>query len=234
MGEGDLHDTVWDDMQVTVNLQTFSNEEMNTFEGNCVYTLQVYPSDELKNSDWDSTLPVFFACVVATTFVVMAITFGMYDFFVRRRNAKVESAAARSNKIVSSLFPSNVRDRLLAEEEKNEKRAIERGTRTRLKDFLANDSPSTEDLEESDDNMFKTQPIADLFPKLRFCLQTFPVGVPQQRCWTAATASTAVVQASNNQPFSLFCLAGFTAWSSAREPSQVFTLLETVYRAFDE
>ena len=32
----------------------------------------------------------------------------------------------------------------------------------------------------------------------------------------------------------MFCdIAGFTAWSSVREPSQVFTLLETVYRAFD-
>ena len=29
-------------------------------------------------------------------------------------------------------------------------------------------------------------------------------------------------------------IAGFTAWSSVREPSQVFTLLETLYRAFDE
>jgi class 3 adenylate cyclase len=29
-------------------------------------------------------------------------------------------------------------------------------------------------------------------------------------------------------------IVGFTAWSSAREPSQVFTLLETVYQAFDE
>ena len=28
-------------------------------------------------------------------------------------------------------------------------------------------------------------------------------------------------------------IAGFTAWSSVREPAQVFTLLETVYRAFD-
>eukprot|EP00980_Cylindrotheca_fusiformis_P002188 scaffold500_cov124-Cylindrotheca_fusiformis.AAC.1 len=28
-------------------------------------------------------------------------------------------------------------------------------------------------------------------------------------------------------------IAGFTAWSSVREPSQVFTLLETVYRSFD-
>jgi class 3 adenylate cyclase len=29
-------------------------------------------------------------------------------------------------------------------------------------------------------------------------------------------------------------LAGFTAWSSVREPVQVFTLLETLYRAFDD
>ena len=29
-------------------------------------------------------------------------------------------------------------------------------------------------------------------------------------------------------------IAGFTAWSSVREPSQVFTLLETVYGAFDK
>jgi class 3 adenylate cyclase len=29
-------------------------------------------------------------------------------------------------------------------------------------------------------------------------------------------------------------LVGFTAWSSVREPSQVFILLETVYHAFDQ
>ena len=29
-------------------------------------------------------------------------------------------------------------------------------------------------------------------------------------------------------------LSGFTAWSSSREPTQVFTLLETLYGAFDK
>lgn len=28
-------------------------------------------------------------------------------------------------------------------------------------------------------------------------------------------------------------IAGFTAWSSQRDPPQVFTLLETLYRSFD-
>ena len=29
-------------------------------------------------------------------------------------------------------------------------------------------------------------------------------------------------------------IAGFTAWSSSREPTQVFTLLQNIYRNFDE
>jgi class 3 adenylate cyclase len=29
-------------------------------------------------------------------------------------------------------------------------------------------------------------------------------------------------------------LVGFTAWRSVREPAQVFTLLETIYSAFDQ
>lgn len=29
-------------------------------------------------------------------------------------------------------------------------------------------------------------------------------------------------------------IAGFTAWSSVREPAQVFILLETIYQSFDQ
>ena len=29
-------------------------------------------------------------------------------------------------------------------------------------------------------------------------------------------------------------IAGFTAWSSVRDPAQVFILLETIYAAFDK
>jgi class 3 adenylate cyclase len=50
------------------------------------------------------------------------------------------------------------------------------------------------------------------------------------------------VQAMNDQPIADFfphctvCfadIAGFTAWSSTREPAQVFILLQTVYQNFD-
>ena len=158
LGDEDKHETKWEHMKVTVNLY---GPETPIIDGNCLYSFEIYPSDEF-HLKWDSRLPTIFASVVAGTFVIMAITFFMYDRFVRQRNKKVVKAAAKTDKIVASLFPSNIRDRLLAEEEDFERRQGERGTRTRLKDFLANDEnvvPQMEEADSVDDFMFKTQPI---------------------------------------------------------------------------
>jgi class 3 adenylate cyclase len=90
------------------------------------------------------------------------------------------NAAARSSAIVSSLFPSNVRDRLMAQDhEADRERRDARGV----------------------GGIYKSKPIADLFPE------------------------TTVLFGD---------IVGFTAWSSVRDPTQVFTLLETVYHEFDE
>jgi Adenylate and Guanylate cyclase catalytic domain len=99
--------------------------------------------------------------------------------------------AARSNAIVSSLFPTAVRDRLMQEQEHDAK------TRN-LKGFLSDKSDYNS---KSKELLFQTKPIADLFPE------------------------TTVIFAD---------IVNFTAWSSVRDPSQVFTLLEAVYNAFDD
>lgn len=104
--------------------------------------------------------------------------------------------------IVSSLFPSNVRDRIIkdaeeqAEEDLKAKRAFGYSAtpKSRLKTFL-------DEANENGEQAFDTKPIADLFPE------------------------TTIMFAD---------IVGFTAWSSVREPCQVFTLLETIYHAFDE
>jgi hypothetical protein len=46
------------------------------------------------------------------------MVFVVYDCLVERRQTTVMTTATRSNAIVDSLFPANVRDRLMAEEEK--------------------------------------------------------------------------------------------------------------------
>lgn len=164
-----MQEEEWNGMEVKIPISATQSEggissNGSTVDGGrCEYTFSIYPSSNLHNL-WSSKLAWVIPWCVAGTFLILALTFFMYDRFVRRRNEKVVNAAARSTKLVSSLFPSTVRDRLLAEQEHAEQR--EQGTKSRLKNFLAGDrSTAACDMEETDDLMYKTKPIADLFPE---------------------------------------------------------------------
>lgn len=79
----------------------------------------------------------------------------MYDRLVERRQQLVLRRATQTNNIVASLFPENVRDRLIqqAEDAKNKDREIENG-------FLTKQNPFDGSIAASD----AATPIADLFP----------------------------------------------------------------------
>ena len=129
---------------------------------------------------------MIFAVVVAFTFILVAAVFFIYDLLVQRRNEKIVVTAARSNAIVTSMFPDAIRDRLLHQNEANSKHG-------HLKSYLING-------EDGKCGNQSSKPLADLF------------------------LETTVLFAD---------ICGFTAWSSVREPTQVFLLLEAVYKAFD-
>ena len=81
----------------------------------------------------------------------------------------------------------------------------------------------------------KDIPIADLFP---FTTVLF-AGELSIRTNSAiyvpfVCSQTNVYFSSLHCIYSLIDIAGFTAWSSVREPSQVFSLLETIYGSFDK
>jgi len=103
--------------------------------------------------------------------------------------------AIHSTAIVSSLFPSNVRDRLFPVMQEED--GISPTRRNKYLTEHGSDDPTTTTTSASGTS---SRPIADLFPE--------------------ATVLFADI-------------AGFTAWSSVREPGQVFVLLETIYGAFD-
>jgi class 3 adenylate cyclase len=204
MGEGDFHDSAYDSTETPIY---FHDRDAEIRPSTCQYSLHLYASKELEDA-YHTSVPLILAVAIAATFTFMMFTFFTYDRFVRRRNDKIVSAAVRSRAIVSSLFPSNVRDRLYAEQSdpSNHRLLKDQGTKSRLKDYLIDNSffgreEIVEDDNDDDGFMFKSRPIADLFPK------------------------TTVLFAD---------ICGFTAWSSSRDPSQVFTLLETIYKSFDE
>jgi class 3 adenylate cyclase len=172
--------------------------------GHCVYSFYIYPTSELE-AEYRSDLPSAMTVFVACAFAFLIGVFFMYDFYVHRRNTIIQKAAVKSNAIVSSLFPSNVRERLFndAQDQAKESKVHEVSGKKGLISFLtsAEGDVKNEAAEEEDNAFYKTKPIADLF------------------------TDTTVLFAD---------IAGFTAWSSTREPTQVFILLETIYKAFDD
>jgi len=188
VGVGDLHETAYDEFETVISFQgsLHGGRNQSATNSECFYSFSVYPTEVLEK-EYNSKTPTTMAVAVACAFLLMSLTFVGYEVFVSKKNKKMVSQAARTNKIVSSIFPSNVRDRILQESVPKKEKA--------LKTFLSSDSPDSASAANSG------KPIADLF------------------------AATTIMFAD---------IVGFTAWSSAREPTQVFVLLETLYQAFDE
>jgi hypothetical protein len=60
--------------------------------------------------------------------LLTSIVFVLYDCLVQKRQKKVMTSAQQSNAIVSSLFPAQVLDRLMGDDEENEFLAFSPGS----------------------------------------------------------------------------------------------------------
>eukprot|EP00977_Amphora_coffeiformis_P011362 scaffold2742_cov167-Amphora_coffeaeformis.AAC.12 len=116
---------------------------------------------------------------------------------VQRRNNKLIINAAQSNAIVSSIFPSQIRDRLMQNDNRDTNGAS-RSLKAYMKTPNANRGGGSVEKSVVSE---ASKPLADLFLEATLIFAD---------------------------------IVGFTAWSSTREPPQVFELLEQVYSAFDE
>ncbi|CAB9511970.1 Receptor-type guanylate cyclase gcy [Seminavis robusta] len=173
MGLGEhVIDNFYETMETVVVSPYFNTTEF----GGCAYSLHIQPTRALRRGQ-NSDEKVIFTMAVLGLFVVIGIVFLFYDRSVQMRNEKMIKQAAKSNRIVSSLFPSTVKKRLFEGDDNN-------------------DNGGALDVT----GVHSSKPLADFFP--------------------AATVLFADI-------------VGFTAWSSVREPSQVFVLLETIYTAYD-
>ena len=157
---------------------------------------------------------------------------------------------------VSSLFPQQFRDQLM--EQANAEQAAKAGksrdsftfnnAKSSLKTFMTG-APELVD----DDELFLTKPVADLFPEgkrqrpreflgVTFFLTRFEFWPPRFNLATVMFADIVGFSKSFHDVLVLgsselltCCICYDTAcWASIREPSQVFTLLESIYRSFDK
>jgi Adenylate and Guanylate cyclase catalytic domain len=197
VGTGDFHSAKYSYLKV----QTTWNKQTSKHADECLYTIDLYPTQEFQER-YRSNNPYVYAGIVFSLFLGTALAFLLYDFFVQRRQAIVLATAKHTTAVISSLFPKKVRDMILEDAREqalnhtSPRRASPFGSlpRSQLRSFL-------DEGNNCDHEVHNTKPIADFFPE--------------------ATVLFADI-------------SGFTAWSSTREPTQVFVLLETIYHNFDE
>ena len=127
--------------------------------------LKVYPSERFQNQ-YTSNEPLIFTIVAVSIFAFTSLVFIVYDFMVETRQKTMMKTAKQSNDIVSSLFPSVVRNRLFQKEEEQGKEHNVSGRvggrqGRKLRTFLRSTAESSSLIE---DEAKREDPIADLFP----------------------------------------------------------------------
>jgi hypothetical protein len=187
----------------------------------CIYTVNIYPTQTFAEV-YDSQDPVTYALVVVGIFTVTIILFLTFDAINTRERNAVLATAKKQKAIVSSLFPESIQAKMMEDEDAV---SLSKKRKAGLKSYLNNDDLMADlggRTKKRGELQQKSKPIADLFPESKSVYESH-------------------VRISFGQPITAFSLSviasimfgdisGFTAWSSTREPSQVFILLETIYQ----
>jgi hypothetical protein len=147
--------------------------------------------------------PIIYTVGVVAIFLFTGLVFFAYDHLVERRQTMIMDTAVKSSAIVRSLFPARFRDRLFKSKEQKDAAARE--------------------LQRDESGFFKVTPLI----RLTNFLQNSPHAALVNK------NDEPMAEMFTNTTVMFGDIAGFTAWSSEREPSQVFKLLETLYAAFD-
>jgi class 3 adenylate cyclase len=108
--------------------------------------------------------PIIYSIGACLIFVFTSVVFIIYDSKVERRQKVVLGSAERTNAVVSSLFPSQVRDQILNDANKSKVVAEDEHKHFfRRKDTWDHQKDTTSDTNNTDTTV--SQPIADLYPE---------------------------------------------------------------------
>ena len=216
LGVGDFHNEVYDDLVVETTFSPFDTEM------ECLHTISLYPSETFE-STYETDKPKVYTIAVLCLFLLTVLVFFLYDCLVERRQSKVLSTAERSTAIVSSLFPQRVADKLMKQEEEKKRLAKEKARRSKSKPVMLGQSNMANKLSLTL-GAATSQTDSEYGGSGEFEIGLNDIEESTSKPMAELFPSATVFFAD---------LVGFTAWSSSREPHQVFELLEEIYSSFD-
>jgi hypothetical protein len=136
---------------LTKEQQQYTNRTWaNRWDRGCEVTFFVHPSQQYREQSFSrSPTTIMFVAVV---FFVLSTALLLYNSYIQKKQQKIIAKASRSEAIVQSLFPTNVRERILVDSGHNHSTEI-----------ITNLGPTTVYNTEEKERM-DGGPIADLFP----------------------------------------------------------------------
>ena len=214
VGLGDLHDTQYDHLELSTNVESLVGVDGTTDTGaqtnsqGCKYSIRVYPSEELEDS-YRSDKPWIYATALAGLFVFTSVVFLLYDCMVERRQKIVLASAVQSGTLVSSLFPEAIRKQLYEEQREQAK------TEDNRANWVVEPSSAME----------RKAAMANLYEDTTIFFADI-VGFTK---WSSTRTPSTYNHASESRPGHRRLMT----LSTLKPTAQVFELLEALYGAFD-
>ena len=241
LGEGDQHDPRYDSFRVSSTYDervdwvnehklaypspqgyedVFGLEEDRDYQ--CNYEVHFYPTAQFENS-YSTNQPLCFTVIVVMIFALAICIFVFYDLLVERRQSVVMDTAVKSSNIVNQLYPPEFIDRVIQPHDQE----------GRLYGGIAgNGTQKARGVGMITPRML--QPRSMMTPSMQKPTQHLQNFLTDSKSDITPTLSRPIAEMFPDVTVIFADISGFTAWSSEREPIQVFQLLEALYAAFDE
>ena len=231
LGHGDLHDKSFEYLEFSIDIASLhiDNGSLRTSKSSrasstttilpldeeyCPHTLRLYPSHKLHDF-YVTWTPMIFALSLVAFFGLLGLVSSSYDVITQRRMTRTLKSEQQARALIEEHFPDEFHDRIFAvKREANERKKNE----TRQQQQQQATSSSVASMTLNPKHQLATyfdDEIRDELPSL-----ALPDATPLADLYLRCTI--------------IFVnLVGFNAWSSQREPEQVFILLENIFQAFD-
>ena len=250
LGYGDVHQSKYEHMKESSNVIAYLGlqESIERYRGiplndYCHYTLHIYPTKDLEDAHL-TNLPFYFTGCTTMIFLFVMFMIRCYDWCVDKRQESVMAKAKQASAIVSSLFPKEIQERLynngggdkMANDNETRKSMLTfaEPQKLKLKNFLTNNKtggPQGETSNSDEQNNKAVNPASISMGGPSNGSVTTPSGAAM-----GAAGIVGVNHLADTFPETTILFAdivGFSAWSSQREPTQIFMLLQTLYHSFD-
>lgn len=110
-GYGDEHEQEYDSYEKEYEFAPFLKSDHMEGDSECVWTIRMYPTTAFHNH-FDDDRAAKITAIVVCIFLGMSIIFCLYDCAVHTRQRRILAIAAQSERILSILYPKQIRDRL--------------------------------------------------------------------------------------------------------------------------